>query len=115
MDASRHAIWDVLNRPGSAADHRSDVISSFVAPGTGPGVGEVQIVVSGVPGTAQVTVSSIVIEEFRPPHFVRFLGLTDDAMSISISEIGLTQRDSDTLVDYRIENRSGSLVRDVSW
>lgn len=78
-------------------------------------MGEVQIVVSGVPGTAQVTVSSIVIEEFRPPHFVRFLGLTDDAMSISISEIGLTQRDSDTLVDYRIENRSGSLVRDVSW
>lgn len=63
-------VWDLI-RPAEAALHDPAVVEAYVEPGTGPGVGEVQVYVSVRDGARRVTRLRILQED--PP----FLALTE--------------------------------------
>lgn len=68
-------VWDLI-RPAEAALYDPSVVEAYAEPGTGPGVGEIQVFVYEQDGARRVSRSRILHED--PPHLALTEILGDD-------------------------------------
>ena len=88
--AARERVWDTLRDPATSKVIWPEVVHAEVLPGTGPGVGEIQVEVRrAADGT--LAIRGLIVEAWRPPEFVRYVSLDDSALRRSSSEITMSE------------------------
>jgi hypothetical protein len=104
VDAPIQDVWDFVESPELATRSRSDVRHALRVPGTGPGVGQIQVFITERRGIRDVyrDVGAVVVEKWDPPVFVQYATLGPEhpvRTALTLAGVGPCA----TAVEYQVE------------